>query len=70
MLLAHPRVIQQLADYSLYWWWKTHQATNSDINVHIKKNAIKRIASNTVKDISKEDYVPISAIEKYAESGY
>ena len=46
---------------------KQHEATNTDINVHIKQNAILNIALNIGKDISDNDYGEVSTIDKNAE---
>ena len=49
---------------------KLLEATNIDINVHIKQNYISNIALNIVRDIRDEDYGTIIIIDKNSESGY
>ena len=47
---------------------RQHESTDTDINVHIKKNAIRNISLNIFKDISVNDYGAISTIDKNAEN--
>ena len=47
---------------------KQHQATDTEVNVNIKQNAIRNIALNIGKNISDNDYRAISAIDKNAEN--
>ena len=55
-LLAYPRVLKQLENYSLYGEYKKHEETTTDINFHIKHNDISKVALNTGKIISNNDY--------------
>ena len=56
--------------YSLYWGYKKHKSTDTDINVHIKQNFISNIDLDICKDISDKDYGEISTIDRNAENGY
>ena len=43
---------------------KQHESEDTDINVHIKKNDIRDIALNILKDISDNNYGEVSTIDK------
>ena len=45
------------------------ESTDTDINVHIKHNAIRNISLHIVKDISDNDYGEISTIKIKSEHG-
>ena len=43
---------------------KQQESTDTDINVHIKQNSVRKISLNIGKDISDNDYGEISTIDK------
>ena len=49
---------------------KQHESTNTDINIHMKNNAIKNIDLSIGKDISANDYGDILTINKNSSNGY
>ena len=69
-VLDYTGDLQKLVDYSLFDSIYQHEATNTDINVHIKRNDISNIALNMSKDISNTYFSSISIIDKNSESGY
>ena len=69
-LLAYSRVLQQLANYSLYWKYKTTVIIRHWYKFSYRHNAICKIDLNLGKYIIDNDYETISTIYKKSENRY